>query len=172
MARAVDSDPLQAFNFYLLDVPVASLIPVAFPFKTGQQATESKLLSFKTISIPEMTMETKEIQEGNWPFKHVVPLGKVSTGECTITGAITPLSLDFYLWFHQAVYGKFAPRRNFTVVHTRSDKLIPRRVIVLEGCIPLSWKPSSDFDATSSEVAIEELTMSVHRVEVLPGVPI
>lgn len=172
MARAVDSDPLQSFNFYLLDVPIASVIPVAFPFKEGQGLTEKRLLSFKTISVPEVTLETKEIQEGNWPFKHVIPMGFVSTGECTITSAITPLSLDFYLWFHQAVYGIGGPRRNFTVVHTRQDQLVPRRVILLEGCLPISWKPSSDFDATSSDVSIEELTMSVHRVEVLPGVPL
>ena len=172
MARAQDSDPLQAFNFYLLDIPTAAIVPIAFPFKTGQGAVNGQLLSFKSISIPEVTLETKEIQEGNWPFKHVVPLGYVSTGECVIQSAVTQLSLDFYLWFHQAVYGKIAPRRNFTVVHTRQDKLNPQRVIFLEGCIPISWKPTSDFDATSSELSIEELTMSVHRVEVLPGIPL
>lgn len=172
MARSQDTDPLQNFNYYMLDVPAPAIPPIAFPFKTGQNASEQKLLSFKSITIPEVTLETKEIREGNWPFKHVIPLGFVSTGECTIQSAITPLSLDFYLWFHQAVYGIGAPRRNFTVVHTRQDKLEPRRIIVLEGCIPIGWKPSSTFDASSSEVSIEELTMSVHRVEVLPGVPI
>ena len=172
MARSIDTDPLQAFNFYLLDVPIPSVIPVAFPFKEGQGASEGQLLSFKSISIPDVKLETKEVQEGNWPFKHVIPLGYVSTGECTIRSAVTPLSLDFYIWFHQAVYGIFGPRRNFTVVQARADKQIPRRVILLEGCIPISWKPTSDFDASSSELSIEELTMSVHRVEVLPGVPI
>jgi phage tail-like protein len=172
MARSVDSDPLQNFSYYLLDVPVLAAIPLAFPFKTGQAATDTKLLSFKRISLPTATLATKEIQEGNWPFKHVVTTGFVSTSEVTIESAVTPLSLDFYLWFHQAVYGIVAPRRNFTVVHTRQDKLIPRRVVVLEGCLPISWKPASDFDASSSEVSIESLTMSVHRVEVLPGIPL
>jgi phage tail-like protein len=172
VARSVDSDPLQNFNFYLLDVPVLALIPLAFPFKTAQAATDTKLLSFKRISLPTATLATKEIQEGNWPFKHVVTTGFVSTSEVTIESAVTPLSLDFYIWFHQAVYGVIAPRRNFTVVQTRQDKLIPRRVVVLEGCLPISWKPSSDFDATSSDVSIETLTMSCHRVEVLPGIPL
>jgi phage tail-like protein len=156
----------------LLDIPVLAIPPVAFPFKLGQSISELQLLSFKSISIPTMSMETKDIQEGNWPFKHRVPTGFTSSGECTIQGAITSLSMDFYLWFHQAVYGVGAPRRNFSVVHTRQDKLIPRRIILLEGCIPISWKPSSDFDATSSEVSIEELTMAVSRVEVVPGDPL
>jgi phage tail-like protein len=172
MARSVDSDPLQAFNYYMLDVPIPAVIPIAFPFKTGQSASQQKLLSFKSISIPEVTLQTKEVQEGNWPFKHVIPLGFVSTGECVIQSAITSLSMDFYIWFHQAVYGIIGPRRNFTVVHTRQDKLQPQRVVLLEGCIPIGWKASSNFDASSSEVSIEELTMSVHRVEVLPGIPV
>lgn len=172
MARSVDSDPLSNFNFYLLDVPTVAIPPVAFPFKIGQGISEGQLLSFKSISIPQMTLETKQIQEGNWPFKHTIPTGFVSTGDCTITSAITPLSLDFYLWFHQAVYGVGGPRRNFAVIQTRQDKQIPRRIILLEGCLPISWKPSSDFDAFSSDLSIEELTMSVNRVEVTPGVPI
>lgn len=172
MARAEDTDPLQDYNFYLLDIPTASIVPVAFPFKIGQGAAEGNLLSFKSISIPEMTIQFKDIQEGNWPFTHHVPMGKVSTGDCTITSAVTTFSMDFYLWFFQAVWGTAAPRRHFTVVHTGRDKLLPRRVINLWGCVPKSWKPSSDFDADSSNVSIESLTMSVHQVEVLPGTPV
>lgn len=171
MARAVETDPLQAFNYYLLDIPVASVIPVAFPFKTGQGLAEQQLLSFKSISVPQMDMQMKEIQEGNWPFKHTIPVGAISTGDVTIQSAVTPLSMDFYLWFYQAVWGTGAPRRNLTVVHTRQDKLNPRRIINLYGCVPKSWKPSSDFDASSSDVSIETLTLSVNQVEVLPGVP-
>jgi len=172
MARTTDTDPLSNFNFYLIDVPIAGVIPVAFPFKIGQNASQGQLLSFKSITIPTMELQIKEIQEGNWPFKHNVPLGFVNTGQVTIASAVTSLSMDFFLWFHQAVYGKFGPRRNFTIAHTRQDQTIPRRIILLEGCIPVSWKPSSDFDATSSDISIEELTMAVNRVEVTPGVPI
>ena len=171
MARAVETDPLQNFNYYLLDIPTLSVIPVAFPFKIGQGASEGQLLSFKSISVPSVTMGMKTIQEGNWPYAHQIPMGQISTGDTTIEAAVTPLSMDFYLWFFQAVWGTGAPRRNFTVMHTRADKLQPRRIINLFGCVPKSWQPSSNFDATSSEVSIESLTMSVHQVEVLPGNP-
>jgi phage tail-like protein len=171
MARAISTDPLQNFNYYLLDIPTLSVIPVAFPFKIGQGASEGQLLSFKSISVPTVTMGMKTIQEGNWPYAHQIPMGQLSTGDTTIEAAVTPLSMDFYLWFFQAVWGTGAPRRNFTVVHTRADKRQPRRIYNLFGCVPKAWQPSSPFDATSSEVSIESLTMSVHQVEVLPGNP-
>lgn len=172
MARALDSDPLQAYNFYLLDIPLAARIPLAFPFKLGQGITEGRLLSFKSISVPNVTMQTKTIQEGNWPLAHEIPLGSVKTGDCNIESAVTTLSMDFYMWFLQAMWGVVGPRRNFTVVHTGRDKLVPRRVVNLLGCFPKSWTPSSNFDASSSDVSIESLTLSVHQVEVLPGTPI
>ena len=173
MARALDSDPLQAYNFYLLDIPAAVIgLPLAFPFKLGQGVSEGQLLSFKTISIPNATIQTKTINEGNWPWRHEVPIGRSNVGDCTITGAVTPLSLDFYIWFLQTLYGRQAPRRNFTVVQTQKDKVIPRRIYNLFGCFPKVWTPVSGLDAASSEVSIETLVMSVGEVEVLPGTPI
>ena len=171
MARSLDSDPLQNYNFYLLDIPTPSIIPVAFPFKLGSGVAGGQLLSFKSISIPNMTMDTKTIQEGNWPIKHEVPMGYYKTGDCTIESAVTSLSMDFYLWWSQAVYGIQAPRRHFTVVQTGRDKLIPRRIYNLLGCFPKTWTPSTGMDANSSDISIESLTMSVHQVEVLPGTP-
>lgn len=172
MARAEDTDPLKSFNYYMLDVPLPVVIPTAFPFKLGISATESRLLSFQTITVPTVEHEVKEIQEGNWPFKHYVLAGRVSSGNVTIRAAVTPLSMDFFLWFHQGVWGKAGPRRNFTIVHTRGpEDEIPRRSLYLEGCIPMSWKPAGDFDASSSAISIEELTMAVHRVESIPGPP-
>lgn len=173
MARALDSDPLQNFNFYLLDIPAPVLgLPLAFPFKVGQGASEGQLLSFKSISVPNVTIQTKRIQEGNWPWSHEIPIGRSTVGDCTITGAVTPLSLDFYIWFLQAMYGRQAPRRNFTVVQTQKDKLIPRRIYNLFGCFPKTWTPASGFDAGNSEISIESLIMSVHEIEVLPGTPV
>ena len=172
MARALDSDPLQNFNFYLLDIPVPALPPVAFPFKIGQGASEGTLLSFKSISVPNVSIATKKIQEGNWPLAHEVPMGAVTVGDCTIQSAVTPLSMDFYMWFLQAQWGTGAPRRHFTIIQTMKDKLIPRRIYNLMGCFPKAWTPASAFDAANSQISIESLTMSVHSVEVLPGIPV
>ena len=172
MARALDSDPLLSFHFYLLDIPVMAAMPLAFPLKLGQGVQEGQLLSFKSISVPNVTMQTKKIQEGNWPLAHEVPMGAVTVGDCTIQSAVTPLSMDFYLWFLQAMWGTQAPRRHFTVVQTMKDKLIPRRIYNLLGCFPKTWVPATGFDASSSQISLESLTMSVHQIEVLPGIPV
>lgn len=172
MARSIDTDVLMSFNFALLDIPVPTLAAVAFPVKAGQSAINQTLLSFQSIEIPSMTLQTKKIQEGNWPFQHSVILSAVQTGQVKIRQAVTPLNVDFFLWFHQAVYGSTlgAPRRNFVVVQTRADKTIPRREILLYDCIPVEWKPSTTLDAARGEVAIEELTLDCNRIEVLPGI--
>ncbi|MGD9727794.1 MAG: phage tail protein [Nitrospira sp.] len=173
MARALDSDPLQNFNFYLLDIPAPVIgLPLAFPFKLGAGASEGQLLSFKSISVPNLTVQTKTVTEGNWPFQHEIPIGRANVGDCTITSAVTSLSMDFYIWILQVVYGRQAPRRNFTVVQTQKDKTLPKRIYNLFGCFPKVWVPASSFDASSSEITIESLTLSVNEIEVLPGTPI
>lgn len=42
---------------------------------------------------------------------------------------------------------------------------VPGKVFMLFGCLPVRYKPGSDFDATSSEVSVEELDISFHRFE-------
>lgn len=175
MARSIDTDPLMSFNFALIDVPVPVLPgpPVAFPMKSGQSLLDGTLLSFQSIEIPPMTIQTKKIQEGNWPFQHTILMSSVQTGQVKIRQAVTPLNVDFELWFTTAVFGLpgTAPRRDFVVVQTRADKVIPRREIFLWGCIPVEWKPTSELDAGKAEMSIEELTLECNRIEVLPGIP-
>src|SRR5277367_2283018 len=98
MARSIDTDVLMSFNFALLDIPVpVPLAPVAFPLKAGQSAINQTLLSFQSIEIPSMTIQTKKIQEGNWPFQHTVLLSAVQTGQVKIRQAVTPLNIDFFI---------------------------------------------------------------------------
>ena len=169
MARSFVSDPMLSCNFALIDVPMAGVIPLAFPYKVIKSAlSNAAFIGMKSISIPAMTLETKEIREGNWPYVHSVHSGYTSGGDCVITQAVLPISLDMYQWFLQGVWGRIGPRRHFMVAHLRQDKSLPARVIWLQGCIPVSWKASSDFDALSSEVCVEELTIKVDRIEVIP----
>jgi len=174
MARAHDDlqEPLSSFNFALIEIPVPSLAPVAFPIKTGFSIGDKNLVSFQSIQIPDMTIQTRRLQEGNNPFSHTLLMSASQTGQVRIRQAVTPLNVDFYLWFTQAISGISvgAPRRNFIVVHTRQDKLIPRREIFLWDCVPVGWLPSSELNANSSEVCIEELVLECNRVEVLPGI--
>jgi|SRR5581483_3615613 len=173
MARSFDTDPLLVYNFALLEVPTPTVpFAVAFPIKTAEAVLDQNLLSFQSISIPSMTLQTKKIQEGNWPFVHSVPISAVQTGQVKIRQAVTALNIDFFTWFSQAVSGAAivgSPRRHFVVVHTRQDKFVPRREIFLWDCVPVEWRPSTELNASANEIAIEELTLDCNRIDVLPG---
>jgi phage tail-like protein len=167
MARSVNSDPLLSHNFALLDVPIGGPWPVAFPAKTLLNS-RSALLGFAEMDLPDVSLEMKDVKEGNWPFIHRVTTGFVSSGQVTLRQALLNTNTDMYQWFEQAIWGKYGPRRSFIAVNTRNDKTIPQRMHLLADCIPQSWKPSSNMSAGTSEVLMEELTMEVMRVQVIP----
>jgi phage tail-like protein len=159
VARAATTDPLLTCNFALIDVPVTGAgHPTAFPdFKSK----ESSFVGFQQIDMPEATMETKTIKEGNWPKIHKVPIGFMNAGQVTLRHAVMPTNTDMYQWFLQALWGRVAPRRHLVVVHLRADKLVQQRKLLLSDCFPTTWRPSTALDATSTEVVTEELTLEV-----------
>ena len=173
MARSFVLDPLMTHNFALIEIPTASpLAPLAFPLKTATSAiANGNFVGFQSMTIPEFTMETKEIKAGNWPYVHQVPTGFQHGGPVTLSMAVMPLNVDMYLWWLQVVNGVFSPRRNLILAHTRQDKALPARMLSCENCIPISWKPASDFDATSTAVSLETITFHTQRINVIP-VPI
>jgi len=169
VARSINSDPLMSYNFALIDVPTLSAAPLAFPIKTIMSAvTSGTFVGFESISMPTLSLSTREIKEGNWPFVHRVLDGHASAGEVVLRQAVLTINYDFYFWLKQALWGRIAPRRHFAVVHLRNDKRIPQRLICLSDCLPTSWKPANDLSATSNEVVIEELSMIVTDVSVIP----
>lgn len=169
MARSFVTDPLLSHHFALIDVPTASIWPLAFPAKMAMSAISSgSFIGFSDIELPEPTIETREIKEGNYPYVHTLSTGFVTTGEVRISMALMPTNFEMYLWFRQSILGRVSPRRHLLVVYLRADKRIPYRYLLLEGCIPTAWKPSGDLSATSSEVLIESLTCNVHRVSFIP----
>jgi len=175
VARSSASDPLLSFNFALIDVPVAGLLPLAFPLKTVQSALESgTFIGFQAIDMPEVTLETKQIKEGNWPRIHKVSMGFANAGQVTLRHAVLPYNTDMYYWFLQAMWGRVQPRRTLLVVHLKNDKQLPQRIVKLGDCIPEAWRPSSGLDSSTSEVVTEELTLQVGDLDFVPlpiGVP-
>jgi phage tail-like protein len=168
MARSANTDPLMAYNFAILEVPVAGLFPFAFPIKTVQDAlTGQAFVGFKSIDFPTVSVETVDIKEGNWPFVHKFVTGYVDSGEVKLEMALFPINTDMWVYFSQAIWGRVAPRRSFIVIQMRNDNSI-QRAYWLEDCLPTSWTPSSGMDAQSSEVLMEDITLSVHRIRILP----
>jgi len=169
MARSFVTDPLMTSNFALIDVPVAGLIPLAFPYKLVKSAlSNGNFIGFQSIAIPEFAMEMKEVKEGNWPYPHQVSAGYQGGGTITISQAVLWPALDMYAWWLQAVYGIFAPRRGLLVCHLRADRRLPVRVLSFENCFPTAWKPASDFNAEESAVSVETMSFHTQRATVIP----
>lgn len=179
MARALDTDPLMLANFALRElastpVPTTILITPNQPIDEILDAkifTESldpsnSYIGFQNLSIPDVGVQFEEINEGNWPFTHKVPITRATVGDVTITKAVLKTSSDFYSWIYQTLWGRGSPRRNFMIEYLDRTKGFSPRQIKLYHCLPVSWKPGEDFDANSSDVSIESLTFNVERIEI------
>jgi len=170
MARSFTTDPLMSHSFALLDVPQAGGIPIAFSIKSLQDAVGSgAFIGMKSIELPSVQLELKEIKEGNWNYVHKVPTGFVDAGEVTLEMALFPWNLDMFVYFRQAMKGIFGPRRSFLVVNLKNDRFVPWRVLMLHDCVPSSWTPSSSMDASASEVLLESMVLDVHQISVVPA---
>jgi len=175
MARSFFTDPLMTCNFALMEVPVAGPIPLAFGFKAIRSAiSQGNFVGFQSMTVPEMTLEHKEIRQGNWGYIHKVITGFSTGGNITLTQAVLPEALDMYAWWLQAVNGIFAPRRNLLLTHTRQDHALPARILSCQGCLPVSWSPASPFEAATSAVSVESMTLWCQKIDIIivPTVPV
>jgi len=101
-------DYMQDYPFWLLDVSPA----LEFPFFVFLP-----ILGFSSISAPEITIETKEIQPGNWLFKkHKV--SHASVGPITLIRGAQFFDSDYWRWIYKACTGGGKQiKRNLLLVH-------------------------------------------------------
>jgi len=234
MARGLLGDYLLSYRFHLLDVDWTLGVP---PFVLMPMA------GFSAITMPEMTIETEEIIEGTYNFKHQV-LTKASVGNITMSRGATMFNTDFWRWITACLKGSVysgnlvsymaelaksvawtgnlpvsGKRRNLALIQLSGisvkglveaakqgdfidrvkataampaagisgslDALealthgyvdfgissIPARVWMLFDALPVRYKPGSDFDATSSDVSIQELEVCFERFEEFSLIP-
>lgn len=96
MARSKITDPLQNNHFWLLDV--APIQPLGLPLFTPA-------LGFQAITMPELTLDAEDIDEGNGPYKRKVLTGSASTNTITLQRAVTLGDGDFHRWVQAALHG-------------------------------------------------------------------
>ena len=171
MVRPKHTDFLQSFKFALIEIPGDPNEQTAFFDREGLIAGRPGMIGCKSISIPEITSEPFSFREGTEMFEHHINAGHATTGTCVITLAVIPFGgVGLYSWMHRAIYGKGSPRKNFVVVHLSNPASdftagLGARKYALDGCIPTSYKLASDFDGSSDEISLEEITLAVHRVK-------
>lgn len=96
MARKRITDYFQNHNFHLLDVSPSLAVP---PFVFNLFA------SFSSISAPEITLETQEVEEGNFYFKrHVISGGSV--GNITLQRGVSFYDSEFWSWISSTIKGE------------------------------------------------------------------
>ena len=167
MARAVSSDYLQVFKFSVRDVSRGSFGGFvgggdALDFGGG----ETNGIGFSAVSMPEITGETFQINEGAYPFPRYV-LRRGTIGQLQLSRGIVPRDSDFYLWFHAALFGDVNNHKNLLVTMNRRDGT-PAKGWLFHDCLPIGVKPAPDLDATSDAIGIATLTIQPYLMEEIP----
>ena len=153
-----------------VDIP-----PVGEPFYDFSEALSPLRLGFSNLpvaagysnmSMPEITVETQDVNQATAQAPTKIILG-ASIGSITLSRAVYLLDDDFYQWVRMAVQGKTYKgmfRRDLLMIwfseRVRLGPLpAPLKAFLLVDVIPLSYKPGSDFDPSSSAVSLQELVL-------------
>ena len=155
MARSVETDPYHDFRFHLVDPAGGNLDPVA---------------GFTTVTMPEVTVEEAPYREGVFKWTQKYP-GVPSVSDVTLTKGIFKRGSDFFDWVLKCIDGGQEYRtelllQEYHITDEFGIQGTPSRVTRLRECWGKQAKPTSDKDATSSNVSIQSLVISVEEFEV------
>jgi len=111
MARAAVADYLQTYRFQLYDSS-----PVGGVFMP--------LAGFESISIPQMAVETQQIDEANWQFQRSV-IRKANVAPMMLRRGVTWSDADFWNWIISYVQGTpVSTLLGFVEVNPRRDLIL------------------------------------------------
>lgn len=155
MARSVETDPYHDFRFQLVDPAGGNLDPVA---------------GFTTVSMPNVAVEEALYREGTFRWTQKYP-GIPAVSDVTMTKGIFKRDSDFYDWVLKVVNGGQDYRTELVLqqFHIEDEFGIngsPSRVTRLREVWGKDAKPTNDQDASSSNIAIQSLVVSVEEFEV------
>ncbi len=170
-------DKLPNYRFHLMDMSFTT--PVVLNLSYG----------FKSITAPGITLETKDITQGNQEYKRSVVL-KASVEDITLEKGVSIFNSDFYDWVVQVIRGTPDQRRNLMLIQFSDTSMAngrvdlnlgggpisvinfndlvgraPGRSWMLKECIPVAYKAGSDFDALGNEISLESLTIRPYYIE-------
>lgn len=153
MARAIKTDFFHTFKFHLKVVSAT----------TEGGKTVGTQGGFTSVTMPEITVETAEYQEGTMLYKRKFP-GQVSFSDVSCNRGVVRGNTELYEWVRAAYLGK-EYRADVQISHMHRDEVTDladftavdakRNVKLFEG-MASRVKLGSDFDAQSSDVSVEE----------------
>lgn len=154
MARSIETDPYHDFRFHLVDPAGGNLDAVA---------------GFTSVTMPDVTVEEAPYREGTFIWTQKLP-GVPTVGDITLSKGIFKRDSDFFNWVLKVVEGGQEYRTELILqqYHITDEFGIqgsPSRITRLRECWGKQAKPTSDMDATSSNISIQTLTISVEEID-------
>lgn len=108
MAQRRFLDMMQVYPFWVFDASGFAGNPLFSVF--------DPVFGFSQCSTPEITVETMEVQRGNWEFKTPV-VKTASVSPITLARGARFYDSDFYNWITGTIRGIQPVRRNLIIVH-------------------------------------------------------
>lgn len=156
MARAASTDPYLNHRYHVVDPAGGNLDPVA---------------GFTQITTPEITISPAEYREGVYRWTRKYP-GTQEVGDLQLMKGTVRRESDFFSWILRVINGGVDEYRTdlmvmeFHIVDEFGIEGSPSRILRARETWPSTAKPMADKDATSSEVALQEMTLTVEELEV------
>lgn len=155
MPRAQNTDLYHVFKFNIID---------------SKDLLGGSSAGFKTVTLPEMNLETVEYKEGIWTYRRKFP-GDVTFGNVTLSKGVVKTNTKFYDWIKKCAEG-LEYRLDLEIYHFHRDDVKgmsnyltakPSRIIKLMDAFPVRVKPGSDFDSQTSDVSVEEIEIAIEQ---------
>lgn len=172
MARASKTDFLQNFRFHVV---VAGGVE---GLADTVNSTHVVGAGFQSVTLPELTVEGTEYREGTYKYAKKFP-GVPTVSDVTLIRGVTAQHTLFFRWAMAAVSGaeyradiaiSQYHRHNVTgntgAGEASTLPTAAARTYTCHECTPIRVKPGADLDATSGEVAMQELDFSLEWFEV------
>jgi len=154
-ARSQSTDPFQMNRFHVTDTE-------------GYLNLNSPAAGFNTATMPEINVGIIEYIEGLWVYKRKFP-GEPDVQPVTLTKGVVKNDSSLFQWILAEVENR-PYRSNLTIKHYHRDDVTglveytnakPYRRYECNNCWPSRVKLGSDFDATSGEISIEEIEITM-----------
>jgi phage tail-like protein len=164
MPRSQSTDPFQTFRFHVTATKAGG---------NGIDPFGPVAAGFMSVSLPTINVESVEYKEGTMVYRRKFP-GDVTFDDITLTRGVVSKGSELWNWINECARGK-EYRIDLEIKHFHRQDIVdkddfttltPSRVIKCFNCFPISVKPGSDLDAQSSEVSVQEITLSIERFEV------
>lgn len=156
MARSASTDPFMNMRFHLVDPAGGNLDPVA---------------GFTQVTTPNITVEAAEYREGIYRWTRKYP-GVTTVGEVQCMTGTVKRDSAFYEWIMRVANGGVEEYRTDLMImeyHITDEFGIngsPSRIMRIKEAFPTDVKPMADKDATGSEVALQEMTLTIEELEI------